>query len=95
MTMLPFRHNNFTLSSHPTNNGFAIILPNTFVVSVRWGNMNYCSNRFNEYGTKGSETAEVAIFDPKDKIVGDVHGHVDPAMLLDLINQASNMKETK
>jgi len=95
MTMVPFDSNNFTLSTHNMNNGFSIMLPNNFVVSVRWGSMNYCSNRYNEGCTLGAQTAEVAIFDPNNRMVGDVHGHVDPAMLLDLINQASNMKETK
>ena len=92
MTMVPFDSNNFTLSTSPTNNGFAIILPNKFVVSVRWGNMNYCSNIRSEGCTLGSQTAEVAIFRPDGRIVGDFYDSVTPSMLLELMNKAAKME---
>lgn len=42
--------------------GFHMELDNGWTISVQWGDVNYCSNRFNQEHDGTSETAEIHVF---------------------------------
>ena len=62
-----------------SNKGFRITFANGYALSVQWGPINYCTNRdinanwdiamSAKDGLWESETAEVAVFDPDDKLI--------------------------
>lgn len=68
------------------NSGFQIVFDNGWEVSVQFGHMNYCDNRkfdapFNVHGASDfteCATAEVAVFTPDRKMLGDVMGYQTP-----------------
>jgi hypothetical protein len=82
-----------------SNKGFRMTFANGYALSVQWGPMNYCTNRHihldadiamsTEDGLWESETAEVAVFDPDDKLIdmayNTVHGHVHADEIVDLM----------
>ena len=93
--MNPFT-SGFHLQTDPINNGVVFTFPNKFSLSVRWGYMNYCSNRMHsdKDASLTCQNAEVAIIRPDGSIVNDVVGYVSPTDLLLWLTQTSNMKET-
>jgi squalene cyclase len=86
-----------------SNKGFRITFANGYALSVQWGPMNYCTNRNTDTnwdtnwdiamsakdGLWESDTAEVAVFDPDDKLIDmaydQVHGHVHADEIVDLM----------
>ena len=82
-----------------SNKGFRITFANGYALSVQWGPMNYCTNRGTNTnwniamsvkdGIYESETAEVAVFDPDDKLINmaydQVQGHVYADEIVDLM----------
>ena len=87
-----------------SNKGFRITFANGYALSVQWGPINYCTNRdinanwdiamSTEDGLWESETAEVAVYDPNNKIINmadrdnnveQVHGHVHADGIVDLM----------
>jgi squalene cyclase len=86
-----------------SNKGFRITFANGYALSVQWGPMNYCTNRNTDTnwdtnwdialsakdGLWESDTAEVAVYDPDDKLIdmayNQVHGHVHADEIVDLM----------
>ena len=52
----------FTHCTKP-NQGFHMEFDNGYKISVQWGGMNYCSNRFKGYPSNEAVTAEIMITD--------------------------------
>ena len=90
-----------------SNKGFRITFANGYALSVQWGPINYCTNRdinanwdiamSAKDGMWESETAEVAVFDPDDKIIdmddNQVHGHVHADGIVDLMTLVAEGNE--
>ena len=99
-----------------SNKGFRMTFANGYALSVQWGPMNYCTNRNTDTnwdtnwdiamsakdGLWESETAEVAVFDPDNKIINmadidnnvdQVHGHVHADGIVDLMTLVAEGNE--
>jgi hypothetical protein len=95
-----------------SNKGFRITFANGYALSVQWGPINYCTNRdinanwdiamSAKDGLWESETAEVAVYDPDNKIINmadrdnnveQVHGHVHADGIVDLMTLVAEGNE--
>lgn len=100
--------------------GFFIEFPNKYGLSVQFGYGNYCSNRDydfaipsttksyqqrqRELGQEGSESAEIAVFAPDGKLVGQdlgifegdqVEGWCSPIRVLEVLNLVAALPTVK
>jgi hypothetical protein len=85
----------FVVITDPSNQGFVVVFPNGYGLSVRWGTGShcdlYCEYEEHDEPPAFSSTAEIAVLDPAGKVVDEPEYYATSADLVQWMQRAASL----